>query len=213
MKKFLKARNILILIFIIVVVTLICLIKRGDASESKTYKYFSKLEKSNYTITLEVNENKKAKTTIVNDVDNGIFVYKHVGFDYSADEESNYTNISRDGVIYTINDDLKEYTVVRDDYTHTIFLDEITSCDYYTRGVSIINGKLLHYEHFKKDETDIKFYFQGDKLMYIKDQSDQEGKMQIFKVEEGINEELYEIPEDFKCVWNVEWENDLSENE
>ena len=210
MKKFLKARNILILIFIIVVVTFICLIKRGDASESKTYKYFSKLEKSNYTITLEVNE---TKTTIVNDVDNGIFVYKHVGFDYSADEESNYTNISRDGVIYTINDDLKEYTVVRDDYTHTIFLDEITSCDYYTRGVSIINGKLLHYEHFKKDETDIKFYFQGDKLMYIKDQSDQEGKMQIFKVEEGINEELYEIPEDFKCVWNVEWENDLSENE
>lgn len=81
------------------------------------------------------------------------------------------------------------------------FTEKISNCRYYTRGYESINGKMLYCETFK--EAKLKFYFDKDKLVYIKseeiDQSFNDVTDALYSVEisnDDSYKEILKVPED-----------------
>lgn len=124
---------------------------------------------------------------------------------------SNY--IIRDGNSYLIMEDTKKYYTYANNTIDLNLIAETletaTELQYQT-GTEEIEGKNYEYEEYplltniamgdfpeETNNTKTRFYFQGDKLVYIKTIA--EGKQELLKVEVSykVDNKLFEIPSDY----------------
>lgn len=124
---------------------------------------------------------------------------------------SNY--IIRDGNSYLLMEDTKKYYTYSNNTIDLKLISETLETAkelQYQTGTEEIEGKNYEYEEYplltdiamgdfteETNNTKTRFYFQGDKLVYIK--TIEEGKQELLKVETSykVDNEIFEIPSDY----------------
>lgn len=220
MKRFKIIRNILIIIAIIIAAVYVFWVRSNQTSTSKTAKLFEKMYQQTENTTMKITyKDEKINLTIVKATDNdkGKEVLGTI-CDY-ADEIKAEPNA--EGVIiatittkdkitgYNYFPKLNKYQILYtseegNDSTNAWMgeiIEKISNCKYYTKGYESVNGKMLYCETFK--EAKLKFYFDKDKLVYIKseeiDQSFNDVTDALYSVEisnDDSYKEILKVPED-----------------
>lgn len=211
MKKFLKVRNIIIVLIVLIVIIYIAIILSRNPSNSKTSELYNKwVNQDVITMNLEFKhgtqkgthtfstDQTKKKTVIVVDT-------------YDDKEESKKLNTTHMKSItimenekthvYQLNYDLKTYK----DFGETESTQEITSwmempnqvvseSKYYTKENFTINGKKVNTEIFDKNQAYFG-YVDGELVMIQTD--DGMGAYDVSFEDKFVEDSLYQIPEDF----------------
>ena len=218
MLKSKKVKMILILVAVIIILTIL-MFALGSSPSDLTINMYKKINNSqNYTITLKGREDDEYSYTI-SIAQRGTDISIDM-ISKSDDEEQHTTTLLEDENVYTIMHNDKEYeTMSSKDIEADILIPEMKDIDEktYQKGKEKVNGKTYYYEEYKgistflmlidADNEEIvktRFYYDGDKLVYIKNMIDQDGE----KLEEliqaecnyEVNENLFEIPEDYAEV-------------
>lgn len=218
MLKSKKVKMILILVAVIIILTIL-MFALGSSPSDLTINMYKKINNSqNYTITLKGREDDEYSYTI-SIAQRGIDISIDM-ISKSDDEEQHTTTLLEDENVYTIMHNDKEYaTMSSKDIEADILIPEMKDIDEktYQKGKEKVNGKTYYYEEYKgistflmlidadnEENVKTRFYYDGDKLVYIKNMIDQDGE----KLEEliqaecsyEVNEKLFEIPEDYAEV-------------
>lgn len=218
MLKSKKVKMILILVAVIIILTIL-MFALGSSPSNLTINMYKKINNSqNYTITLKGREDDEYSYTI-SIAQRGTDISIDM-ISKSDDEEQHTTTLLEDENVYTIMHNDKEYeTMSSKDIEADILIPEMKDIDEktYQKGKEKVNGKTYYYEEYKgistflmlidadnEENVKTRFYYDGDKLVYIKNMIDQDGK----KLEEliqaecnyEVNEKLFEIPEDYAEV-------------
>lgn len=218
MLKSKKVKMILILVAVIIILTIL-MFALGSSPSDLTINMYKKINNSqNYTITLKGREDDEYSYTI-SIAQRGIDISIDM-ISKSDDEEQHTTTLLEDENVYTIMHNDKEYeTMSSKDIEADILIPEMKDIDEktYQKGKEKVNGKTYYYEEYKgistflmlidadnEENVKTRFYYDGDKLVYIKNMIDQDGE----KLEEliqaecnyEVNENLFEIPEDYAEV-------------
>lgn len=223
MKKFLKTRNILIIVILLVVCVILATM-RTDISKSKTNKLFSALSSEDtYTLTLSSNnkygdiynsysysydENKdelrefytiKSKLTELG-IKSGEFYVTESDHEGNIIPELSNTYIIKDNVMYLLDDMEKEYVIYEPSEinNYSKMLENAYNRNYYSVGYELINGKWLYVEKF----NGYNFYFKDNELIYIKEAS---SKL-IYDVKisyDKLDSKLFEVPSNYKNVTEI----------
>lgn len=184
MKKFKIIRNILIIIIVIISMLYIYMIRKDNISKSKSYNLFNSFYKiKDLQITMDLNYDS-------NDL------HSHLIFasDYVAEKEiqfidTYYKNDKQNhssSIITTTNEGSLTIILFPEDNKYkraeldtskkinnydewfTRYLNRISEDDYYTKGYTFIEEKLMYYEKFTSQG--LTFYFDKNELVYIKDE-------------------------------------------
>lgn len=218
MLKSKKVKMILILVAVIIILTIL-MFALGSSPSDLTINMYKKINNSqNYTITLKGREDDEYSYTI-SIAQRGTDISIDM-ISKSDDEEQHTTTLLEDENVYTIMHNDKEYeTMSSKDIEADILIPEMKDIDekIYQKGKEKVNGKTYYYEEYKgistflmlidadnEENVKTRFYYDGDKLVYIKNMIDQDGE----KLEEliqaecnyEVNENLFEIPEDYAEV-------------
>lgn len=218
MLKSKKVKMILILVAVIIILTIL-MFALGSSPSDLTINMYKKINNSqNYTITLKGREDDEYSYTI-SIAQRGTDISIDM-ISKSDDEEQHTTTLLEDENVYTIMHNDKEYeTMSSKDIEADILIPEMKDIDEktYQKGKEKVNGKTYYYEEYKgistflmlidadnEENVKTRFYYDGDKLVYIKNMIDQDGE----KLEEliqaecnyEVNENLFEIPEDYAEV-------------
>lgn len=218
MLKSKKVKMILILVAVIIILTIL-MFALGSSPSDLTINMYKKINNSqNYTIILKGREDDEYSYTI-SIAQRGIDISIDM-ISKSDDEEQHTTTLLEDENVYTIMHNDKEYaTMSSKDIEADILIPEMKDIDEktYQKGKEKVNGKTYYYEEYKgistflmlidadnEENVKTRFYYDGDKLVYIKNMIDQDGE----KLEEliqaecnyEVNEKLFEIPEDYAEV-------------
>lgn len=218
MLKSKKVKMILILVAVIIILTIL-MFALGSSPSDLTINMYKKINNSqNYTITLKGREDDEYSYTI-SIAQRGTDISIDM-ISKSDDEEQHTTTLLEDENVYTIMHNDKEYaTMSSKDIEADILIPEMKDIDEktYQKGKEKVNGKTYYYEEYKgistflmlidadnEENVKTRFYYDGDKLVYIKNMIDQDGE----KLEEliqaecsyEVNEKLFEIPEDYAEV-------------
>lgn len=226
MKKFRIIRNALIIIILFISILYLCWIRENKINLSKSALLYKNMFETSYreesNITMKIKySNDEMNMTIIQATDNPeakeISAIIHNNFNEIKNNPNSEDIImctinTKDNVIgYKILPKDKKYEIVYnsdeeiDSYNNWINdkLSEISSCNYFTRGYEIINGKILYTENFK--EIGLKMYFDKDKLVYMKstklDESFDELKNVLYTVEityDNSYKDFTNIPEDYE---------------
>ncbi len=224
MKKFRIIRNILIILIILVAAIYICWMRSNKIKTSKAYKVFEEMGVNNHLnekrkITMQTSCNTdKVKCIFIEATDEEkqqeIFYSSNQNQEQKPEEEGSGTislttkeritgycifpKIKKWKTIYSNEEETSDYDkwIVR-------YEEQLLDCKYYTKGFEFINGKLLYFEKFK--EAGLKFYFDKEKLVYMKNSNIDESfgnnvKDILYNVKityDDSYKKYTEIPEDY----------------
>ncbi len=220
MKKFKIIRNILIIIAIIIATVYVFWVRSNQTSSSKTANLFEKMYQQTENITMKISyKDEKIDVTIIKATDNdkgkevsGIICNytDEIKKEPDSEEAIIATITTKDKITgYNYFPKLNKYQILytseeENDSTNAWIgeiIEKISNCRYYTRGYEPINGKMLYCETFK--EAKLKFYFDKDKLVYIKSeeigQSFNDVTDALYSVEisnDDSYKEILKVPED-----------------
>lgn len=220
MKKFKIIRNILIIIAIIIATVYVFWVRSNQTSSSKTANLFEKMYQQTENITMKISyKDEKIDVTIIKATDNdkgkevsGIICNYTDEIKKEPDSEGAIiaTITTKDKITgYNYFPKLNKYQILYtseegNDSTNAWIgeiIEKISNCKYYTKGYESVNGKMLYCETFK--EAKLKFYFDKDKLVYIKseeiDQSFNDVTDALYSVEisnDDSYKEILKVPED-----------------
>lgn len=217
MKTFLKVRNIIIILVLFIAILIFSFIRRESVDLSKTVRYLESinLNDTSYTITIEDIKNhaykrilaentNPEKTVRVSHFEATYDFIKNTGIlSYSeediADVSQTHVTIfeSEKQSNYLLNHVAKWY-IINPDFINSPIdtLHDMTNSNYYLRGYEFVNGKLLYFEHFKTKSSNVKFYFENEKIVYMKDLS-MPKYLLSFDVSDEVSEDLYSIPSNY----------------
>lgn len=220
MKKFKIIRNILIIIAIIIATVYVFWVRSNQTSSSKTANLFEKMYQQSENITMKISyKDEKIDVTIIKATDNdkgkevsGIICNYTDEIKKEPDSEGAIiaTITTKDKITgYNYFPKLNKYQILYtseegNDSTNAWIgeiIEKISNCKYYTKGYESVDGKMLYCETFK--EAKLKFYFDKDKLVYIKseeiDQSFNDVTDALYSVEisnDDSYKEILKVPED-----------------
>lgn len=219
MKKFKIIRNILIIIAITIATVYVLWIRSNKTNTSKTANLYKKMYQRSENITMKISyKDERIDVTIIKatnkdereEVSGTICNYAdEIKKEPDSEGAIIGTITSKDKVVgYKYFPKLNKYQILYtgDEGNESIntwiseFTEKISNCRYYTRGYESINGKMLYCETFK--EAKLKFYFDKDKLVYIKseeiDQSFNDVTDALYSVEisnDDSYKEILKVPE------------------
>lgn len=171
-------------------------IKEADG-DSKTYLFFKDFDPNNYYVELwDRNVNKNDDTKI-------IMARSDDEYYYEIDGANNMINIWKDGYLYTIDNQLKNYSKQESiimDYSLGILPNDIKGLRTkgYETGEEKVYGKNYIYEKYSFDDGETTYYFSGKKLIYIKYEGIQSTLLYRFNLtKDKVSSNLFEIPDDY----------------
>lgn len=223
MKKFKFIRNILVVLILIVAIVYVCWIRTSKITTSKAYKIFSNMDENhnlnkNRQITMHITcDNEKIKDfrfIQATDEENGqeISYISHSTYNMYPEENAGgivTVTTNSNTKIYNIFPLMNKYRIIYNseeggniDSWITTYIHRLEKCKYYTKGYEFIDGNLFYYEKFK--DTNLKFYFSNDELVYIKDSNIDDGFSNVidnlYNVKityDNSYKEFTEIPADY----------------
>lgn len=181
--------------------------KTLDGSTSKVSKLYDALaQKQSYSFTTKLDEDNQMYYAKKGDM-------AYVAFSYEGDHAN---TLIKDGNSYLLLEDEKTYYTYQNNVTDLekilLQLEEVKESQ-YTEGKETINGKRYSYEEYegiseflmkeeistsqeKKAKT--RFYFDQDKLVYIKTIIGEEQEILKVEISDNVNEKLFELPSDYQ---------------
>ena len=217
----LKSKKVKIILILVAVISIlkILMVALGSSPSDLTINMYKKINNSqNYTITLKGREDDEYSYTI-SIAQRGTDISIDM-ISKSDDEEQHTTTLLEDENVYTIMHNDKEYeTMSSKDIEADILIPEMKDIDEktYQKGKEKVNGKTYYYEEYKgistflmlidadnEENVKTRFYYDGDKLVYIKNMIDQDGEKleELIQVECSyeVDDKLFAIPEDYAEV-------------
>ena len=207
-----KKKLILIVVAVLVVVAIVAGIlffgktnieqkESLDGSTSKVSKlYYELSEKQEYSFTTKIDDENEVYYAKKNDK-----AYIKTINDGETNEE-----IVRDGNTYLLDEENKEYNVYSNNETElekVILQLEVAKDGQYVEGKEKINGKEYKFEEYdgveefllndiitNGKEVKTRFYFDGDKLVYIKTLVANEQELLKVDFSYSVVDKLFEIP-------------------
>lgn len=165
--------------------------------DSKTYLFFKDFDPSNYYVEFwDRNNNKNDDTKI-------IMARSGDKYYYEIDGVSNMIVIQKDGYMYTLEPQMKNYNKVQSpliDYAYGVLPNDIVGLRTkgYETGEEKIYGKKYIYEKYVYDNDESTYYFSGDKLVYVKYKNTQKTVFFKYNLTKGkVDSKLFEIPDDY----------------
>ena len=165
--------------------------------DSKTYLFFKDLDPNNYYLELWDRNNSKNDDTKI------IMARKGDEYYYEMDGVINVINIWKDGYVYNIDGQMKNYNKQESavkDYSHGILPNDIKGLRTkgYETGEEKIYGKKYIYEKYVYDNEQSTYYFSGDDLVYIKYQGIQITLFYRFNLMQGkADDDLFKVPDGY----------------
>ena len=112
-------------------------------------------------------------------------------------------NIWKDGKLYTIDPQMKNYNVAESpvtDYSIGVLPNDMASLRIsgYETGEEKVYGKNYIYEKYTYDNEETTYYFDGDDLVYIKHKGLQNTVFFRYNLtKDKVSSKLFEIPKDY----------------
>lgn len=165
--------------------------------DSKTYLFFKDFDPNNYYIELfDRNNNKNDDTKI-------IIARNEDNYYYEINGSTQMIIIQKDGYVYTIDPQMKNYSKVEKpvtDYAYGIIPYDFISLKTkgYETGEEKVYGKSYIYEKYTNNTEETTYYFKGDKLVYIKYKGLQNTLFYKFNLtKDKASSKLFDIPEGY----------------
>lgn len=232
MKKFKIIRNVLIIVIIIIAVWYMCMMKSNNIKNSRSYKIFDDMrQNTNKKITMQlsyVNENVDIFVLYASDDEDRkeIQIMEILYKEDMSKTRRTISTITKDGTemigVFPEEKSYRNFGIIDSQSTDTYdiwinrYFERMLDNKYYSRGYELVKGKLLYYEKFKA--SGLKFYFDKDELVYIKDTNLDEAYNNVNDVLYNVKityddgyKKFFEILNDYKEV--VLNENDAIDNE
>lgn len=210
MQKQKLAKIVFLILALILVLSLVFLLKCEKKDRTK-YMYKKICNTDNYTFTIEEGVSSDNK-----------FIISKMGENKSLDltsEGEHTTTLVKDGYAYFIMHQKEEYYLFENEDMSEIEanilendLDIIQDSSYLT-GNEKIYGKTYYYEEYEnidsfvmqgismEEDTKLRFYFDGDKIAFIKTiiDEEEEKREELLKIDLkfSADEELFEIPNNY----------------
>ena len=195
----------------IIVVGLIVYVITNNASENDNENklanmYEKMMQNETYSITFQLSDNNKYTVSRKSDVAN-IDTYNN---------GSHTTNIIKDGNTYLLMYNTKRYYIYQNNVTGlgelSNELNEIIQSQEPEKGKEKIDGDNYRYEEYKgvseflmntdenisEEDTNTRFYFDGDDLKYIRTIMGDKSELISVDVSYDVNDSIFEIPSDFQ---------------
>lgn len=163
---------------------------------SKTYLFFKDFNPNNYYVELwDRNNNKNDDTKIIMARDDDEYYYE-------IDGSSKMINIWKDGKLYTIDPQMKNYNVAESpvtDYSIGVLPNDMASLRIsgYETGEEKVYGKNYIYEKYTYDNEETTYYFDGDDLVYIRYEGIQRKVFFKYNLMDEPDASLFKIPDDY----------------
>lgn len=163
---------------------------------SKTYLFFKDFNPNNYYVELwDRNNNKNDDTKIIMARDDDEYYYE-------IDGSSKMINIWKDGKLYTIDPQMKNYNVAESpvtDYSIGVLPNDMASLRIsgYETGEQKVYGKNYIYEKYTYDNEETTYYFDGDDLVYIRYEGIQRKVFFKYNLMDEPDTSLFKIPDDY----------------
>ena len=205
----------LIVVIIIIIVVIFGIFKLVESKEDKSQKLAKIYEKlnTNQAYLFEMEQNTNNKTIMAKKGDETII--DQYSKDSETKVESNTTTLVKDNNTYLILHDRQEYYVYQqNNVEQNILTDGIKEVvdKEYTTGEEKVRGKKYRYEEYsgstmfmitntlELDESNIKtrFYFDNNgNLTYIKTIYGEDSELLKVKLENNVDDSLFEIPANY----------------
>ena len=202
--------SICIIVAIIIVVLIVYIVtKNQEESASKNRlanMYERMIQDETYSITFQLNDNNKYTVSRKGDAAN-IDTYN---------DGKHTTDIIKDGNTYLLMYSTKRYYTYQNNVTGLgelpNQLNEIIQSQEPEKGQEKIDGSNYRYEEYKgvsdflmntdedfsEENTNTRFYFDGDNLEYIKTIMEDKSELISVDVSYDVNDNIFEIPSDFQ---------------
>ena len=202
--------SICIIVAIIIVVLIVYIVtKNQEESASKNRlanMYERMIQNETYSITFQLNDNNKYTVSRKGDAAN-IDTYN---------DGKHTTDIIKDGNTYLLMYSTKRYYTYQNNVTGLgelpNQLNEIIQSQEPEKGQEKIDGSNYRYEEYKgvsdflmntdedfsEENTNTRFYFDGDNLEYIKTIMEDKSELISVDVSYDVNDNIFEIPSDFQ---------------
>lgn len=209
-----KQKIFIISVCVIIAIIIVCLIvyivtknEEKNVNENRLANMYERMmENETYSITLQLNDNNKYTVSRQGDVAN-IDTYS---------DGKHTTNIIKDGNTYLLMYSTKRYYTYQNNVTGlgelSNDLNEIIQSQEPEKGQEKIDGKNYRYEEYKgvsdflmntdeeisEEDTNTRFYFDGDDLKYIRTIMGDKSELISVDVSYNVDDSIFEIPSDFQ---------------
>ena len=202
--------SVCIIVAIIVIGLIVYVVTKNEqetASENRLANMYNKMtQNQTYSITIQLNDNNKYTVSKKGDIAN-IDTYN---------DGSHTTNIVKDGNTYLLMYNTKRYYTYQNNVTGlgeiSNQLNEIIQSQEPEKGQEEVNGKKYRYEEYKgvsdflmntdegisEEDTNTRFYFDGDDLKYIRTIMGDKSELISVDVSYNVDDSIFEIPSDFQ---------------
>ena len=202
--------SVCIIVAIIVIGLIVYVVTKNEqetASENRLANMYNKMtQNQTYSITIQLNDNNKYTVSRKGDIAN-IDTYN---------DGSHTTNIVKDGNTYLLMYNTKRYYTYQNNVTGLgelpSQLNEIIQSQEPEKGKEKIDGKNYRYEEYKgvsdflmntdenvsEEDTNTRFYFDGDDLKYIRTIMGDKSELISVDVSYNVDDSIFEIPSDFQ---------------
>ena len=202
--------SVCIIVAIIIVGLIVYVVTKNEqenVSKNRLANMYEKMiQNQTYSITFQLNDNNKYTVSRKDDVAN-IDTYNDGG---------HTTNIIKDGNTYLLMYNTKRYYIYQNNVTGlgelSNELNEIIQSQEPEKGKEKIDGDNYRYEEYKgvseflmntdenisEEDTNTRFYFDGDDLKYIRTIMGDKSELISVDVSYDVNDSIFEIPSDFQ---------------
>lgn len=202
--------SICIIVAIIIVILIVYIVTKNQEENANKNRlanmYERMMQDETYSITFQLNDNNKYTVSRKGDVAN-IDTYN---------DGKHTTNIIKDGDTYLLMYNTKRYYTYQNNVTGLgelpNQLNEIIQSQEPEKGQEKIDGSNYRYEEYKgvsdflmntdedfsEENTNTRFYFDGDNLEYIKTIMEDKSELISVDVSYDVNDNIFEIPSDFQ---------------
>ena len=209
-KQKLFITSICIIVAIIIVVLIVYAVTKNEkesANKNRLANMYEKmLQDETYSITFRLNDNNRYTVSRKGELAN-IDTYS---------DGKHTTDIIRDGNTYLLMYNTKKYYTYQNNVTElgklTNQLNEIIQSQEPEKGQEKIDGRNYRYEEYKgvsdflmntdeeisEENTNTRFYFDGDDLEYIKTIMENKSELIRVDVSYDVNDNIFEIPSEFQ---------------
>jgi len=205
-KKIILISVISVIVIIAIIVGIVFLTSKQENKTDRLVSFYNNLNgKSEYNFSMIIDDETKINYS---KKDNKAYMELYYNGDISR-------YVIKDGNTYLLKDEDKKYYTYQNNETDltkiTGALEAIKDNEYLT-GKEKINNKNYYYEEYPgvtmlsigiSDSSDIesnktRFYFEGDKLVYIKTITDNEQELMKIETSYSVQDNLFEIPSDYQ---------------
>ena len=202
--------SICIIVAIIIVILIVYIVTKNQEENANKNRlanmYERMMQDETYSITFQLNDNNKYTVSRKGDVAN-IDTYN---------DGKHTTNIIKDGDTYLLMYNTKRYYTYQNNVTGLgelpNQLNEIIQSQEPEKGQEKIDGSNYRYEEYKgvsdflmntdegisEENTNTRFYFDGDDLEYIKTIMEDKSELIRVDVSYDVDDNIFEIPSDFQ---------------